>query len=370
MQDLRDAVSFHQLLLSANGASKFTQRQYLLYECAFLRYLDEHRIPPKLSELNVQRVSEFLVWYRGRDHPRRSRGGEVAVRAAADILKRLAQLLEDNGYFDVTPLRKLRRPRIAKHTRTPFSQQEVSAMWGACFRTQHPARDEAMFLLLLRTGMRIGEACSLRMDHIDLRNQTVTVMGKGRRERTIPIGDTDRRDGGRVIQAIRRYLQLRDEPHPTAAPYLFLSRDRRRLTGPGGNELIKRIAALAGVENAYPHRLRHTFCTDYLTEHPGDEMGLRRIVGHISRDVLGDYVHLADGTIAQRVGAASIVARWLGGDTPKVRVLNIADMPILNSGVGSSRGGMRNGPAAEPRARNTASRAASQNSRRSRRLEG
>lgn len=370
MHDLRDAVSFHQLLLSANGASRYTQRQYLLYECAFLRYLDEHHIAPALTELSVTRVSQFLVWYRGRDHPRRTRGGEVAVRAAADILKRLGQLLEDNGYFEITPLRKLRRPRIVKHTRTPFSKQEVTAMWGACFRTQNPARDETLFLLLLRTGMRIGEACTIRLDHLDLKAQTVTVLGKGRRERTIPIGDTDRRDGGRVVQALRRYLQMREEPHPSAQPYLFLSREHRRLTAVGGNNMVKRVAALASVENAYPHRFRHTFCTDYLTEHPGDELGLRRIVGHVSRDVLADYVHFADGTISQRVGASSIVARWINGDSPKALYEERSPWSIPRTGVGPPRVGKMNGSTAGTPARNPADRAANQAPRRSRRLPG
>ena len=312
MEDLRDAVSFHQLVLAANGASPHTQKQYLSYEVLFLEYLERKRLKPELSELNQARVREFLVWYRNRPHPRRTRGGEVAVRAAADILNRLGQVLEDNEYVPDNPLRKLPRPRIAKFTRKPFTHQELNAMLGACYRTQNPARDEALFLLLLDTGMRIGEACAIRIDQVDLREHAIIVMGKGRRERTVPIGDSDKRDGGRVMRALRRYMVLREGLAHGEQLYLFLARDGKRLTAGGGNDVIKRIAALAGVDDAYPHRLRHTFCTHYLTVHPGDELGLRRIVGHVSRNVLADYVHLAQSTVAHRAGQASIAEMLLG----------------------------------------------------------
>jgi site-specific recombinase XerD len=257
VDDLRDAVSFHQLVLSANGASVHTQKQYLLYGRLFLEFLARRKVSPALTELNLSRVREFLVWYRARPHPRRTRGGEVAVRAAADILKRLGSVLEENEFFEVNPLRKLGRPKITRFTRTPFSPQEINALWGACFRTQHPARDEALFLLLLDTGMRIGEACSLRLDRLDLDARTATVMGKGRRERTVPIGDGQKRDGGRVVRALRRHLSIQAERWPDAPGYVFLARDGRRLTAAGGNDIIKRVAALAGVNDAYPHRLRH-----------------------------------------------------------------------------------------------------------------
>lgn len=312
MRDLRDAVSFHQLVLAANGASVHTQKQYLAYEVLFLAFLERRKVAPALNELNLQRVREFLVWYRNQPHPRRTRGGEVAARAAADILKRLGQILEDNEFVEANPLRKLQRPRVAKFTRQPFSPQELNAMLGACYRTQYAARDEALYLLLLDTGMRIGEACSIELDHLDLPGRSVVVMGKGRRERLVPIGTSEKRDGGRVVRSLHRYLALREELAQPSMAYLFAARDGRRLTAEGGNDMIKRVAALADVKDAYPHRLRHTFCTHYLTVHPGDELGLRRIVGHLSRNVLADYVHLAQSTIAQRAGQASIAELLLG----------------------------------------------------------
>lgn len=313
MRDLRDAVSFHQLVLAAAGAKPATQHQYMHYGVLFLGYLERRKIPPDLGELNTLRVREFLVWYRNQNHPRRTRGGEVAVRAAADILKRLGQVLEDNEYVAVNPLHKLRRPKVAKYTRVPFSTQELNALLGAAIRTRQPARNEALLLLLLDTGMRIGEACSLHLESVDLNQRQIKISaeGKGRRERLVPIGNPERRDGGRVVRSLRRYLFAREEVVRPGTPYLFVARDGRRLTAEGGNDAVKRIGALADVDDAYPHRCRHTFCTHYLTVHPGDEIGLRRIVGHLSKDVLADYVSLSQHTIAQRMGQASIAESLL-----------------------------------------------------------
>ncbi|SRR6266511_4669465 len=244
------------------------------------------------------------------------------------MLKRLGNVLEDNDYVADNPLRKLKLPAKAKYVRQPFSQQEINAMWGVCFRTLDPVRDEAVFLLLIDTGMRIGELCSLRLEKLDLEQHELTVMGKGRRERTVPFGDGQKGDGGRVTRALRRYLQARPIGRGADDAYVFLSRERRRLTPAGGYAIVRRIAELAGVVNAYPHRLRHSMATHYLTQYPGDELGLRRIIGHDARDVLADYVHLAQATIAERAGRASLAETLLRGSAPPLRSTARGSAPV------------------------------------------
>jgi site-specific recombinase XerC len=79
-----------------------------------------------------------------------------------------------------------------------------------------------------------------------------------------------------------------------------------------GTDIIRRLGNRAGVADAIPHRCRHTYITAYLTAHPGDEMGLRRLVGHLSRDVLADYTHLSQLAITERQQRASILSYLLG----------------------------------------------------------
>lgn len=310
--DLPDAVAYHQLVLASEGRSEATQRQYLHFERVFLSYLGQRNILPTLDQLSVPNVRSALTWYQAQDSRLRSRGGQVAGQTFVDILHLFSRFLEREGIVDDDPLRKLRRVKIPKRLREPYTRTEVIALWGACRQSAMAARDEALFLLLLDTGVRIGEACHITLDRLHLEQRLVVIgeEGKGKRERLVPVGSADRRDGGRTLRALRAYLAERPISE-RGANRLFLGRDGYPLEAAGGSQVIERLGKLAGVANAIPHRLRHTFCTWYLVQYPGDELGLRRIVGHLSKDVLSDYVHFSQSIIAERAGRASLAEAWL-----------------------------------------------------------
>lgn len=310
--DLKDAVSYHQLVVASEGRTAATQRQYLYFERVFLRYLETANLAPTLDSLNAMNVRAALSWYGAQTDYRRRRGGEVAGMVLVDTLHLFARFLEREGIYEEDPLRKMRRVKVAKRLRQPFSQSEVIAMWGACRTAEIPSREEALFLLLLDTGMRIGEACTLTLDHVKLDQRQIIIgtEGKGRRERMVPIGASDKRDGGRTLRAIRRYLAERPDDS-RGRGRLFLGRDRFPLESAGGSSAISRLGKTAAIADPGPHRLRHTFCTQYLVTYPGDELGLRRIVGHLSYAVLADYVHFAQSIIADRAGRASLAEQWL-----------------------------------------------------------
>lgn len=310
--DLRDAAAYHMLVLNEEGATAATQRHYLFYWNLLIDGLEALGVPIDPMALDTNNVRAVLHWYRGRVNTASPRGGNASVRVLALRSKTFSKFLEREEIIPDDLLRKLKPPRVSKVLREPFSRTEVSAMWGACRQSAMATRDEALFLLLLDTGMRIGEAASLTIDRLrlDQRHALVGKGGKGRRERVVPIGDGSKRDGGRVLRAMRAWLAIR-EPRGRDSGYVFLSRDGLPWASEGASEAIQRLGELASVPNPVPHRLRHTFCTWYLVEFPGDEIGLRRIVGHLSHDVLADYVHFAQSIIAERAGRASLAEQWL-----------------------------------------------------------
>lgn len=313
--DLRDAISFHQLVLASEGRTEATQRQYLHFERVFLRWLDQAGMKPVLEALDTPNVRQALLWYQSQQTRQRTRNGEVAGKVFVDIMHTFARFLEREGVFTEDPLRAMRRVKISKRLRQPFTQAEVIGLWGACRQSQTPVRDEALFLLLLDTGMRIGEACTVTLSSLRL-DQRMVVIGsntKGRQERLVPIGVMDKRDGGRTMRALRQYVSERPE-HDRGGRRLFLGKDGYPLEAAGGSQAIERLGKAAHVDNVGPHRLRHTFATWYLVTYPGDEIGLRRIIGHISHDVLADYVHFSQSIIAERAGRASLAEQWLDSD--------------------------------------------------------
>jgi site-specific recombinase XerD len=309
---LADAITYHQLSLQAEGRSPATLRLYLLYERRFLEYLESAGIAPKLDALNLLHVRNAIAWLRTRSI-QGARSGQTVTRTFASTLKIWASFLEAEGIYTESPIARLKRPMVPKVLRQPFSETEVMALWAASRETRTALRDEALVLLLFDTGMRIGEATSLTLDklRLDERHIIVGMHGKGRRERMVPIGNPTKPDGGRSIRALRAYLRDRDrlasrQPE-RAGDRLFLTLSGYPLTAGGGSDVFRHVGAIAGVPNAIPHRARHSFATHYLTANPGDEFGLRRIIGHASDQVTADYVHLAQTTIAARVSRSSLV---------------------------------------------------------------
>ncbi len=313
--DLPSLITYHQFVLESEQRSAATMRQYLYFHRVFLRYLEHAGIEPTLDALNQTNLRSAATWYGKQADGHRSRNGEVAQQALVDLTKRLGAFAEEEGILPDNPLRRVKRLRVTEHLPEPFSQQEINALWAASRSTAQPQRDEALLFLLLDTGMRIGEACGLVRANLHLegpdRYVLVGAIGKSRRQRRVPLGDPSKRDGGRTVRALRIYIQ-HARRSSRSGESVFLARDGFALTPGGGYDVFQRLGKLAGVADCHPHRCRHTFCTRYLEQFAGDELGLRRIVGHLSKPVLARYVHLAESTVAQRRAQASLVERMTG----------------------------------------------------------
>src|SRR6266852_1251277 len=109
--DLRDAVTFHQLTLQAEGRSPPTLRHYLFFGKRFLEYLDDQHITPTLDALNTTNVRAAIQWHRGRASSG-ARGGQVSLAVFVETLKTLANFLTTEEVYPDSPLRKLKRVRV------------------------------------------------------------------------------------------------------------------------------------------------------------------------------------------------------------------------------------------------------------------
>lgn len=311
--DLYDAASYHQLALGAAGRSPATLRLYLLYQKRFLEFLASRQIAPTLEALSPLYTRQAVLWFQQRRLGQR--GGASATAMFLNVLKTWSSFLEAEGIYVDSPLRRVQRVSVRKLERAPYTRAECNAILHACASSASPERDRALVEILLGSGARIGEVTGLRLSDVRFDQRTMRVVGKGNRERTVPLGDPEQPDGGSVWRAWRLYLKVRQarvERSPDRTrDHLFLTQAGYPLTAEGGADVIRRLGSAAGVEGAIPHRFRHTFCTVYLTRYPGDELGLRRIIGHISKVVLADYVHLATAEIARRAGRGSPTTAWL-----------------------------------------------------------
>lgn len=213
-------------------------------------------------------------------------------------------------------VRKLKPPKPESKVVIPFTEAEVKAILGAVERSRsyrsrmgglisnvnHFAdRNRAVILLLLDTGLRATELCTLKIRDVDLKSRTVTTMGKGRKQRHIPMSN-------RTSQAIWKYLTkfrsaaAPDDPLVLSSGKYPMSRDRLAHT-------LSDIGKRAGIQNSHPHRFRHTFAVNYL-RNGGDIYTLQAILGHSTLEMVRRYLVLAQVDLENAHRRASPVENW------------------------------------------------------------
>jgi integrase/recombinase XerD len=221
----------------------------------------------------------------------RARGqapSSVARRAAAarTFYRHLVALglREDNPAADVDlPRRRRRLPRS-------LSLGEVERLIEAANgTTPRSLRDGALIELLYGGGLRVGEAVALQRGDVDLERRLVRCVGKGDKERIVPLG-------AQAVEALRRYL-ARGRPYLDRRhrPEIFLNAQGGALTRAGAFLIVRRLAAKAGLdpEHVHPHLLRHSFAT-HLLEGGADLRSVQEMLGHADLGTTEIYTHVSD----------------------------------------------------------------------------
>ncbi len=221
----------------------------------------------------------------------RARGlspGSIARKAAAArMLFRhlvLVGMRPDNPAADVAlPRRRTRLPRSL----TPSEiERLITAADGT---TPRALRDRALVELLYGAGLRVGEAVGLERGSVDLESRVVRCVGKGDKERIVPLGRE-------AVEAVRRYL-ARGRPHLDRRhrPELFLNAQGGGLTRAGAFLVLRRLAVAAGLDatRVHPHLLRHSFAT-HLLEGGADLRSVQEMLGHADLGTTEIYTHVSE----------------------------------------------------------------------------
>jgi site-specific recombinase XerD len=223
----------------------------------------------------------------------RSRGLAAAtINGHLSMLKEFFDFLREDGQMPSQPVIR-RRHRLLAPMTLPKPIAEADLM--AFFKVIDSIRDRLIFLLMLRCGLRVSEACSLTWTDVDLEAASIRInSGKGQVDRVVYIAPD-----------VEKALQLW-QAHGTPSPYLFPS--RRRRTAPLGRGVVhwqmKKYLRLAGVQANYsPHGLRHTFATQLLNAGVSLEV-LKELMGHRSIQMTLRYTKLYEATKRQQYDQA------------------------------------------------------------------
>lgn len=226
----------------------------------------------------------------------RRRGG-AGPRTAARILSVLRNCFEFLVFRQVrvdNPMDRVESPKLAPKTPEVFSLSEVEALLAAIPQdSPEGLRDRTLFELIYSAGLRVSEAASLAVDRLYLSEGVVCVVGKGDKERFIPLGS-------QALGWLRKYL---DEGRPQLAKdrrvtAVFLNFRGDELSRKGIWKNFKQYAVLAGLEGKV-HTLRHSFAT-HLLAGGADLRSVQELLGHVSINTTQIYTHVDQGELERQ----------------------------------------------------------------------
>jgi integrase/recombinase XerD len=199
------------------------------------------------------------------------------------------------GLIETDPMENLRAPRAFTALPRYLTSSQVDALLESPDATTPLGlRDRAILEVLYASGLRASELVGLKLLDVDLGVGVLTCLGKGRKERLVPVGRS-------ACRAIERYLAgpraglLRGR----SAPLLFVSARGGRLTRMGLWGIVRRYAVQTGVEKLLtPHVLRHSFAT-HLLEHGADLRALQAMLGHADISTTQIYTHVSRERLRQ-----------------------------------------------------------------------
>jgi integrase/recombinase XerD len=207
------------------------------------------------------------------------------------------RFLLSERYLDGDPTATLDAPRIGRRLPDVVGEDAVSRLLAAPRRdTARGLRDAAMIECLYATGVRVSELVGLEVADVNLAAGYARVMGKGRKQRLVPMGDMARQSITAYLEEARPGFIKDRDPRQNA---LFLTGRGKPLTRQGFWKLLKRYAVAAGIpQNISPHKLRHSFAT-HLIEHGADLRAVQAMLGHADISTTQIYTHVSRARLVE-----------------------------------------------------------------------
>jgi integrase/recombinase XerC len=270
-----EVSAFLQYLEVERGASPHTVRSY----AADLREFNEfvQREGASLAGADARLIRAYLA----RLHQRRLAKSSIARKLAT--VRSCFRFLARRGVIAQNPARQIRSPRLPRHLPSFLPKDESKDLLDHTVEnSQTGRRDHALLELLYATGIRVAECSGLDCDDLDRSRGTVRVLGKGDKERLVPVGDA-------ALQALDDYLAMRG----TSRGPLFTNRRGGRLTPRSVHRIVGKRARQSGIDRRVtPHTLRHTFATHMLGE-GADLRLIQELLGHSRLSTTQRYTHVS-----------------------------------------------------------------------------
>lgn len=193
------------------------------------------------------------------------------------------------GHIEINPAAPIKMPKIDKNLPNYLTVDEVDKLLNISCTKPLDYRNKAMLEMLYATGTRISELVNLKFNQLDLDDCIIRVLGKGKKERIIPVADV-------ALDSLKTYI---NEYRPfilktKTSDYVFINKDGQPISRVGFFKIIKKLCLKAGIKkNVSPHTLRHSFAT-HLLNNGADLRIIQELLGHENLSTTEIYSHLGN----------------------------------------------------------------------------
>ncbi len=279
-------VDFIQYCLFEKGLTDQTVKSYQNDLNVYFEFLSNHGIY-NVIDIASDDIKEFL----------KERGDTESTSTLAHnltVIKNFHKYLikenivkEDSSLF-------ISRPKLRKKLPRALTVEEVDLLLDIPLSTPFDYRNKAMLELMYGAGLRVSELVSLTVNQVDLENGMIRIMGKGRKEREIPVGEYG-------VYYLKQYLECRGQliKHHHQEEALFLNNHGKQITRQGFFKILKELLLEKGLNpSVSPHTLRHSFAT-HLLSHGADLRSIQEMLGHSDISTTKIYTHVSDEKVTE-----------------------------------------------------------------------
>ncbi|MDX1685281.1 MAG: tyrosine-type recombinase/integrase [Saprospiraceae bacterium] len=273
--------TFQNYLTHEKRFSEHTVSAYLGDIGQFQEFLFRQADLPQLSTVQFHHVRQWVVELMTQGMEART------VNRKLSSLRTLYNFFKRKGWVEVNPTTKVVGPKVGKRLPQYLKEEEINALFEKMVFPDDwlGRRDKLVLSMLYECGLRRSELLELKTEDIDIGRRQVKVMGKGAKERIIPIGHT-------LLGLIQEYLDFRDSnSFEEISDYLILTeKGARAYPKLIYNIVVKYLSQVTPLEKRSPHILRHTFAT-HLTDRGAEIKAIKDLLGHASLAATQVYTH-------------------------------------------------------------------------------
>lgn len=252
----------------------------------YLEFLRQNKIYDSLN-IKADHINKYIIDLSKNMAPRSVNRKIVSIKSFHKFMTK-EEIVKSNITSNIDS------PKMGHHLPKVLNIEEIDLLLDIKPKTAFDYRNKAMLELMYASGLRVSELVNLKLDNIDLKIAIVRCMGKGSKERMIPLGDIAIHFLDMYIKSYRSSLLKRHQTN-----YLFLNNHGEQLTRQGFFIILKNIAKEKGIKKEFsPHTLRHSFAT-HLLENGADLRSIQELLGHSDISTTQIYTHVASNKIRE-----------------------------------------------------------------------